>query len=135
MTSGEQSDIEIPAAVRHAAEAVLDKKGLALKLLYVREVSEFADFFLICSGQSDRQVQAIARGVEERLASEGIKPLHSEGFPQGKWVLLDYGDLIVHVFDEEKREFYRLDRLWADAPRVGEWEEDGGAARDRVAEG
>ena len=125
MSTASDPQIEIPDVVRRAAEAVLDKKGLELKVLYVKEVSDFADFFLICSGQSDRQVQAIARGVEERLAEEGIKPLHSEGARQGKWVLLDYGDLIVHVFDEERREFYRLDRLWADAPRLTGWGPDG----------
>jgi ribosome-associated protein len=124
MTSASPKQIEIPDAVRRAAEAVLDKKGLALKVLFVKEVSDFADFFVICSGQSDRQVQAIARAVEERLAEAGLKPLHSEGTRQGKWVLLDYGDLIVHVFDEERREFYRLDRLWADAPRLSGWDED-----------
>lgn len=123
MTDPRPQEIEIPETVRRAAEAVLDKKGVALKVLYVGEVSDFADFFLICSGQSDRQVQAIARGVEERLAEEGLKPLHAEGVRQGKWVLLDYGDLIVHVFDEERREFYRLERLWSDAPRLTDWDE------------
>jgi ribosome-associated protein len=126
--------IEIPDTVRRAAEAVLDKKGMELKVLYVREVSDFADFFLICSGQTDRQVQAIARGVEQRLADEGLKPLHAEGLPQGKWVLLDYGDLIVHVFDEERRGFYRLDRLWADAPRLGDWDEQGSEHHEKAAE-
>jgi ribosome-associated protein len=133
MTSVAQPDIEIPDAVRRAAEAVLDKHGLALKVLYVKEVSDFADFFLICSGQTDRQVQAIARGVEQKLADAGLKPLHAEGLPQGKWVLLDYGDLIVLVFDEERREFYRLDRLWADAPRLDDWSE-GDDAEPEAAE-
>jgi ribosome-associated protein len=125
MSSASDPQIAIPDVVRRAAEAVLDKKALELRVLYVKEVSDFADFFLICNGQSDRQVQAIARSVEERLAEAGIKPLHSEGIRQGKWVLLDYGDLIVHVFDEERREFYRLDRLWADAPRLTAWDSDG----------
>lgn len=109
---------EIPEAVSSAAEAVLDRKGIDLQVLYLGEVSDFTDYFVICSGRSDRQVRAIAVAVEERLRADRRRPVHKEGAREGKWILLDYGDLVVHVFDEERREFYRLDKLWADAPRL-----------------
>jgi ribosome-associated protein len=83
--------------------------------LDVREVVSFADTFLILTGRSDRQVRAIADGVEEELVLRGEKPIGSEGQEQGRWVLIDFGDLIVHVFQREVRDDYALERLWADA--------------------
>ena len=110
--------IEVPEGVRAAAAAILDRKGIDLEVLYVGEVCDFTDFFLIASGTSDRQVQAMADAVQERLRAEGGRPLHVEGERQAKWVLLDYGDFLVHLFDADRREFYRLERLWSDAPRL-----------------
>jgi ribosome-associated protein len=110
--------IEVPDGVRSAVAAILDRKGLDLEVLYVGEVCDFTDFFLIAGGSSDRQVQAIADAVQERLAAAGVRPLHVEGERQAKWVLLDYGDFLVHVFDADRRSFYRLERLWSDAPRI-----------------
>jgi ribosome-associated protein len=110
--------IEIPDGVHSAVAAILDRKGLDLEVLYVGDVCDFTDFFLIASGGSDRQVHAIADAVRERLAGAGQRPLHVEGEQQSKWVLLDYGDFLVHVFDAERRGFYRLERLWSDAPRL-----------------
>jgi ribosome-associated protein len=104
--------------VREAVAAADDRKALDLRVIHLGPVSGFTDYFLICSGTSDRQVQAIADGVEERLRGEGLRPLHIEGYPRGQWVLLDYGDLVVHVFQEEPRKFYSLERLWGDAPDV-----------------
>lgn len=110
--------IDIPAGVHAAAAAILDRKGLDLKVLHVGEVCDFTDFFLIASGTSDRQVQAMSDAVQERLRADGARPLHVEGEGHAKWVLLDYGDFLVHLFDAERREFYRLERLWSDAPRL-----------------
>lgn len=106
--------------VRGAVQAALDRKAQDLRVLNLGPVSDFTDYFLICSGGSDRQVQAIADAVDETLRAEKVRPLHAEGYNNGHWVLLDYGDFIVHVFDEETRRFYGLERLWADAPEVTE---------------
>jgi ribosome-associated protein len=110
--------VEVPEGVRSAAAAIVDRKGLDLQVLYVGDVCDFTDFFLIASGTSDRQVQAMADAVQERLRGEGSRPLHVEGEREAKWLLLDYGDFLVHLFDAEKRDFYRLERLWSDAPRI-----------------
>lgn len=104
--------------VREAVVAADDRKALDLKVLHLQKVSDFTDYFLICSGTSERQVQAIADGVQERLRANRVRPLHVEGYNRGQWVLLDYGDLVVHVFQEEPRRFYALERLWGDAPDV-----------------
>jgi ribosome-associated protein len=106
------------ARVREAVAAAEDKKAIDLRVLHLSNVSGFTDYFLICSGGSERQVQAIADGIETRLRAEGARPLHVEGYNRGQWVLLDYGDLVVHVFDGQTRGFYALERLWADAPDV-----------------
>lgn len=77
------------------------------------------DYFVICTGRNDRQVKTIADEVEERLRVEaGVKPIGREGVREGRWVLLDFGDLVVHIFQPEERDFYRLEKLWGDAPRV-----------------
>lgn len=103
-------------AVREVVAAALDRKAEDLKVLEVGELTHFTDYFLVCSGQNPRQVQAIADGVEERLREIGLRPLSSEGQSRGQWVLLDYGAFLVHVFTEERRAFYGLERLWSDAP-------------------
>ncbi len=111
--------LDIAARVGRAVAAVRDRKGCGLRVLHLEPVTEVTDYFLICSASSQRQVQAIADGVKDSLrAGEGIRPLHVEGQAGANWVLLDYGDLVVHVFDEETRSFYDLERLWADAPDV-----------------
>ncbi|HVR08420.1 MAG TPA: ribosome silencing factor [Thermoanaerobaculia bacterium] len=106
------------AKVREAVAAAEDRKAIDLKVLHLEKVSDFTDYFLICSGGSERQVQAIADAVQERLRSDKVRPLHVEGYNRGQWVLLDFGDLVVHVFQEEPRRFYALERLWGDAPDV-----------------
>jgi len=103
---------------RMAILAALDKKAERPVLLDVRTLSSFADYFLICSGRSDRQVQAIADAIVESLKRSGHPPLGVEGHAEGRWVLIDCADVIVHVFHEPVREFYNLERLWHNAPRV-----------------
>jgi ribosome-associated protein len=103
-----------------AARAALDKKAFHVVGLEVSELTSYADSFLLCSAASDRQVGAILEEVEQRLKATGRRPLHVEGAPRSDWVLLDYGDLIVHIFTEDKRTYYALDTLWGDAPRLDE---------------
>lgn len=104
--------------VREAVAAADDRKAVDLKVLHLQKVSDFTDYFLICSGTSERQVQAIADAVQEKLRAARVRPLHVEGYNRGQWVLIDYGDLVVHIFQEEPRRFYALERLWGDAPEV-----------------
>jgi ribosome-associated protein len=96
----------------------LEKKARDLVVLEVREVTSIADYFIICSGSSDRQVQSIAQGIEENLGGAGHPPLSVEGAHRGHWVLMDFSDVIVHIFYEPVREFYDLEGLWGHAPRV-----------------
>jgi ribosome-associated protein len=96
----------------------LDKKACDLVVLDVHEHTSIADYFILCSGRSDRQVQSIAQGVEENAAEEGFKPFAAEGTQRGHWALIDFSDVIVHVFYEPVREFYDLDGLWGHAPKA-----------------
>lgn len=105
--------------IRTAAAAAVDKKAFQIVCLEVGDLTSYADSFLLCSAASDRQVGAVVDGIVRRLRDGGRKPLHVEGDGAGGWVLLDYGDFIVHVFTEEKRSYYALDSLWGDAPKVG----------------
>jgi ribosome-associated protein len=104
--------------VREAVSAADDRKAVDLKVLHLAKVTDFTDYFIVCSGTSERQVQAIADSVQEKLRESKARPLHVEGYNRGHWVLLDYGDLVVHVFQEEPRRYYALERLWGDAPDV-----------------
>lgn len=98
--------------------ALLQKKARDLTVLKVKEVSSFTDYFVICSGGSDRQVQALADAIREDMKKAGILPLGVEGEKIGKWVLLDYADVIVHIFYDPIRAFYNLEQLWPDVPRM-----------------
>ena len=98
--------------------ASLKKKAKNLVILNVKTFSSFADYFIICSGTSDRQVQAIASSIQENLKKVGVLPLGVEGETFGKWALMDYDDVIIHIFYEPIREFYDIERLWSDAPRM-----------------
>lgn len=100
------------------ARAALDKKALDLVVLDTASLTSIGDHFVICSGRSDTQVQAIADGIQAELASGGVKPLSVEGYAHGQWVLIDFGDVVVHVFQVPVRSFYDLDRLWVRAPHV-----------------
>ena len=99
-------------------KAALKKKAYDLIALDIKGISSFADYFIICSATSNRQVQAIASSIELDLKKERIYPLGIEGFSEGEWILLDYDEVIIHVFYQPLREFYELERLWADAPRI-----------------
>lgn len=104
------------------AQAASEKKARDILILDVNGISMVADFFIICSANSTTQVKAIADNIEEKLAEQGIKLLHKEGYREGRWILLDYGSCVMHVFVEEDRIFYNLERLWGDAP-VRTWED------------
>jgi len=99
-------------------KAAFKKKAFDLIALDIRETSSFADYYIICSGSSNRQVQAIASSIEMDLKQQGVYPLGIEGFSEGTWILLDYDEVIIHVFYQPVREFYELERLWADAPAI-----------------
>jgi ribosome-associated protein len=99
------------------AQSALDKKAYDLVILEVSALTSVADYFLICTGRSDIQVQTICRNIEDSLAAVGIKPLAIEGFTNGQWVLMDFGDVVVHIFYETVRDFYNLEGLWAQAQK------------------
>jgi ribosome-associated protein len=101
-----------------ASNAADNKKAEDIKVLEVKDLTIIADYFVICSGKSEVQVQAIARGIEEKLSDEGIEPQKVAGTNEGRWILLDYADVIVHVFHNKDRDHYELDRLWADAEKI-----------------
>ncbi len=99
-------------------EAASDKKAEDILVLNVSEVTTIADLFIICSGRGERQVQGIVDGIVEKVTGAGRSLLGIEGYAQGRWILIDAGDVVVHAFVPEERELYRLERLWGDAPVV-----------------
>ena len=101
-----------------ALRAASDKKALELVVLDLREVANFTDYFLITSGTNARQVQAIADEVVEQLKRQGTRAARIEGYNTAEWILVDYGDFVVHVFEDKARRFYDLERLWRDAALV-----------------
>ncbi|KPU44158.1 ribosomal silencing factor RsfS [Oxobacter pfennigii] len=103
------------ALILHACNAGENKKAKDIKVLDISSISPITDYFVLFSGSSTVQVRAIADEVEEKLTEKGYALLHKEGYNASRWILLDFGDVIVHVFHEEDREFYNLERLWADA--------------------
>jgi len=103
-------------AVRLAARAALDKRAHDLAVLDLSTLSSIADYFLICSARSATQADTVAEAVRIALRAHGISPRHAEGSAESGWILLDYGDVVVHVFLDETRQFYALERLWGDAP-------------------
>ena len=108
-------DPEIQLAVKCAAE----KKAIGLTGLDLRDIASFTEFFIIASGSNQRQVQAIADEINEQLKKQlSRRPVRVEGYNSAEWVLVDYGDFIIHVFDKDARDFYDLERLWRDAKRV-----------------
>jgi len=101
-----------------AARAAVDKKAGDVLVLDLQGLTTITDYFVICSGESTTQVKAITEEIEERFRAEGVKPLGIEGLSHGRWVLMDYNDVIVHIFEEETRKFYELEKLWIDAERI-----------------
>lgn len=110
--------IDVREALRDVVAAAEDRKATDVKAIDLTGVSDFTDFFVLCSGRSERQVQAIAEAIKESLAKAGLRPIAVEGLRQARWVLMDYGDFVVHVFERETRAYYGLERLWTDAPDV-----------------
>jgi ribosome-associated protein len=104
--------------VRRAARTALEKRALDLIVLDVQRVSGIADYFLICSGRSTTHITTIMDAIREELKADGARPLHAEGQPESGWVLLDYGDVLIHLFLEDTRAYYALERLWGDVPRL-----------------
>lgn len=105
--------------VMEAAEAASSKKAERIVILDVSELLVITDHFLVCNGNNERQVRTIADEVERDLReNRGVKPFRREGQREGRWILLDYVDFVVHVFGPEERDYYDLERLWADAPRI-----------------
>ncbi len=101
-----------------AYAALDDKKGVDIKVIDISNVSVLADYFIIANGNSDSQVRALVDNVEESLGKAGFELKQREGYNAGNWILLDYGDIIVHVFDKENRLFYDLERIWRDGKSV-----------------
>jgi len=104
--------------VRCAAGAALDKRAAELVVLDVQGLSSVTDYFLVCSGKSTTHMATITDAIRDELKREGARPLHVEGVAASGWILLDYGDVLMHVFLEETRAYYALERLWGDAPAV-----------------
>ena len=107
------------------AQAALEKKAFDITIVELKKASSLTDYFLICSGRSDRQVQAIAQSIEEKMGEQGIRPLGEEGMREGRWVLMDYDDVVIHIFYDQVRRYYDLEGLWIEAPRINPLEEKG----------
>ena len=103
---------------KQICEALADKKGEDIKILNISEVTVLADYFIIASGSNRNQVQAMADNVEETLGKLGHEPKQIEGYQSGNWILMDYQDVIVHIFHEQARNYYNLEKLWSDGVRV-----------------
>ena len=104
--------------VRLAAQAALDRKAVDLVVLDVQGLSSVTDYFLVCSGRSTTHAASIVESIRAALKTAEVRPLHAEGTPESGWMLLDYGDVLVHVFLGDTRVYYALERLWGDAPSV-----------------
>ncbi|MHB1391973.1 MAG: ribosome silencing factor [Clostridia bacterium] len=102
----------------NAIERLKEKKAKDIKLLDIHELSTIADYFIIATGNSTTQVQAMSDELEEKMKLAGYKMHHKEGFRNGRWILLDFGNIIIHLFHDEERKFYNLERLWVDAKSI-----------------
>lgn len=108
----------IRSEILWAVQAAQDKQAAGVTVLKLAETGAFAEYFVLCSGNSHTQLQAIAEGVEEKLDRNGVRVAHREGRAGAEWVLLDYGSFVVHIFSERAREYYDLERLWRTAERI-----------------
>jgi len=116
-TSTTSTDTSRELALR-IADILAETPASDTVVLDIRELSTFSDFFVICSGENERQLRAISEKVQEELREDGVRPQRVEGTPNSGWIVLDYNDAIVHIFDQELRDFYKMERLWAEAPRL-----------------
>ena len=112
------ADNQLMDSLRTAAQAAADKKAFQIVGFMVSDLTSYTDSILFCSGASDRQVAAISQAVQRQLREAGRRPLHVEGERRADWVLLDYGEFVIHVFTEERRTYYGLEGLWGDAPKL-----------------
>lgn len=110
--------MELTKEVKLIVNAAQDKKAFDINVLNIAGLSSIADYFVVASGNNERQAVAIADEIEDKMSEIGLEPLNKEGHQTGRWVLLDYGDIIVHVFHREEREFYNLEKLWVDAESI-----------------
>ena len=113
-----KNTMALPDVISEAVNAALEKKGQDIVVLNLSTSGAFTDYFVVCTGQTGRQVRAIVDGVLKMLRAKGTRPSHVEGYDHGEWVLIDCFDFIVHVFTKETRLFYDLDRLWGNAARM-----------------
>ena len=104
--------------VKLAVAALEDKKATDIKILDISEVSVIADYFIIATGANEPQIKAMVDSVDEAFSKRGIEPRSTEGYKNANWVLMDYGDIIIHIFDEENRLFYDLERIWRDGKEI-----------------
>lgn len=111
-------NLTISEIAQLAAKTADDKKAINTVILDIKELSLIADYFVICSGNSETQVQAIANEIKGKMNEENIDIKGMEGLRQARWILIDLGDVVVHVFHKEERNFYNIERLWGDAPRI-----------------
>lgn len=119
MTTTRTDELTPEAVAAIVAELASDRKALAIVSLDLRGMAGFADYFVICTGRTDRQTRAIHDGIHYGLKTEhGLLPRQAEGVTEGRWILLDYLDVVVHIFTPETREFYRLEQLWGEAPAL-----------------
>ena len=109
-----------------------DRKATNISVLHVEELFVITDYFVICSGKTNRHVQSIAQAIELEVKKQNLSCHHIEGYEDGKWILMDLGDIIVHIFEEEVRNYYELEDLWADAPRLNLSEEAGAVETNEV---
>jgi ribosome-associated protein len=110
--------VESTHLARMAALSADEKKGKEVKILDIRSITTVADYFVICSGTSSTHIRALADNVEAKLLELGLPLHHMEGYQNGRWILLDFGDIVVHIMHEDERKFYNLERLWGDAREV-----------------
>lgn len=115
---GNDGLVESAQLARVAALSADEKKGKDVRILDIRSISTVADYFVICTGTSVTHCRAIVDFVEEQMSALGLSLHHMEGYHNGRWILLDFGDVVVHVMQAEERSFYNLERLWGDAPEV-----------------
>lgn len=110
--------MQIEEIARLSAETAIEKKGMNTLILDLRGLSIIADYFVITHGNNEPQVEAIATAIREKMEEQGVRIRGIEGFQEKRWILIDLGDVVVHVFHREEREFYHLERIWADAPQI-----------------
>ena len=110
--------INSAAIAKKATEAALEKQAVDILMLDIREETSFADYLVICSADSQRQIQAICEEIEVTLKKEGVAPYHREGKVNSGWMLIDYAAVVIHVFEPEKREYYDMEGLWSESPPV-----------------